>query len=398
LHDQSTPTVTTDPVFRLIARHSGTAPRLLSGARPADGPVVGVSLRHWNLTAHDASSSPNLWEVEVASALDRFADIYGARFLFLPFQGSPEQGPFSTDFSIIQRVIKGMKNAARTEIADLAAPSEMAWRIQKLDLMIAMRYHSMIMAIAQARPLIALGYSEKIANTLHDVGLADGCVELETLTANVLFERMVVLYERRRMDAPRRREIAEHQSMVALQNVIVIRDLLSDPKCGRLSPEFAENHLLGVLLRASRLEELVNSVDQQPVDIKIAAAELMVVNYPDDPDSHLRAGRALVEAFAKHDGNPQSLVRGVEYLTASLDGGGDRYWSLFFRASARYHLKDYEAALEDIDAASQARSDRDDWRSVREAIIVALERLSRNGSAAEALASPPPKECNIDVH
>lgn len=378
--------VNADPVFRLKAVDLGEDQ---AGFTAPDGPVVGVSLRHWRVE-DDASPQPSAWEAELAAALDQFIEAHDAQCVFLPFQSIASAGPFSDDVPVIERVRERMKQRARAMVSPvISSPHAMAWRIRSTDVMICMRYHSMIMAIAQERPFVALGYSEKLRNTLEDVGFDHAVVDLEGLTAKRVFTVLNEQYHSREIGKALRAEVASRSAGKSAANVAMTAAVVAQNKVGSIDGEALAELLFESVERISRFEEQA-SRDDASLDTRIFLAGLIADEDAADGDAQLAIGKLLVERCASDEARPEDAKGAAERLTAALSAGADRYWTHFYRSAARYHLGQYEGALEDVKAAAVIRPDRDDWKSIEQASTQAIARRDHPADMPESSGDRTP--------
>lgn len=354
---------TADPVFRLAPREPATP---IAEFVSAERRIV-VSLRHWNLRQHDTKGSANDWEQEVAAALDRFLAEHDSHCFFLPFQNEPELGPFSDDVPVMRRVQELMAASPRTTLLPVVtAPAEMAWYIAQSDMALCTRYHSLIMAIAQAKPVVAIGYSEKIANTLLDMKRQGVVVPLDGLTRDRLFASLHREYSGRHRQAAARQRQARRQFDIAGINVDCIRRVALANKVGKIDPNYAVSLLGSAVRRAVAMEEMITSTEpQSDAALRVRYARWLADDNPDDADAQLSLGRLLVERHSKGEGQPGDVERADQYLSKALELGADSYWTRYYRAAARLHLGRYDQALEDIGIAGRLRPDRSDWASIK---------------------------------
>lgn len=130
-------------------------PLLREWGVPLDGrPLLGVSVRAWQGTGQ--------MEAALAQGLDQFARETGAHLVFIPMQ-------FPHDIQ-----------AARPIVARLAAPATLVEapltyrQVQALvgccDLLVGMRYHSLVFAAMNGVPMLGLSYDPKNDSLLHLLG------------------------------------------------------------------------------------------------------------------------------------------------------------------------------------------------------------------------------------
>lgn len=148
--------VTADPALTLEAGSSDAATAILRGAGfLEEGPFCVVSVRNWKDLTPD-------FEKQCAAALDALSQKHGVTPVFLPMQ-------LPGDLEISRRIASQMKEKAvmleaRLDIGDVLAI------IQKAELVVGMRLHTLIYAASCAVAAIGLVYDPKVKGFLDYVG------------------------------------------------------------------------------------------------------------------------------------------------------------------------------------------------------------------------------------
>ncbi len=152
-------TLAADPAFRLEPANR---------AEPRRG-TIGVSVRPWGRGE---------WMESLAHGLDALSEQLDADIEFLPFQSSALD--HENDAAIAAGVAGQMTHKERTRVLQ-AAPTaaEMAGRFSAYDLVIGMRLHSVVFAMAARVPVIAMAYRPKVRNLMTDAGLGEYVMELD---------------------------------------------------------------------------------------------------------------------------------------------------------------------------------------------------------------------------
>jgi polysaccharide pyruvyl transferase CsaB len=167
-------TLTADPAFRLEPANR---------AEPRSG-TIGVSVRPWG---------DGEWMESLAQGLDDITELLDTDIEFLPFQNS--ELDHENDAAIAAAVAGQMRHKERTRILQPApTAAEMAGRFFGYDLVIGMRLHSVVFAMAASVPVIAVAYRPKVRNLMTDAGLGEYVVELDEAAA------LPALAERARRD------------------------------------------------------------------------------------------------------------------------------------------------------------------------------------------------------
>lgn len=137
--------LTTDPVFALYDP-------LRTKKQQIKGKIeIGISVRPWNLTYIE----------KLAAGLNKFSQNKNCRFIIFPMH----QG---TDNQISQKLLELLK--AEAELKKLPADPEKALAaFSQLDLFVGVRLHSLIFALLNQLPLLALSYDPKIEGLLSDL-------------------------------------------------------------------------------------------------------------------------------------------------------------------------------------------------------------------------------------
>jgi polysaccharide pyruvyl transferase CsaB len=184
--------VTPDPAFLL------TAP---AASLQIPRPVLGVALRNWNI---------NDWEAETAAALDEFLSRRGGAVLLLPFERS-------TDTEVANRIRSRMRLQDRAHVFDGASdPARLAGAIGACDVVLGMRYHSVLFAMRQGVPVVGLAYDPKVRRLLRAAGAEEYTIELNAIHTPDLIARIesamddAGLRSRLRSAADEMAEQAEH--------------------------------------------------------------------------------------------------------------------------------------------------------------------------------------------
>ena len=135
----------------------------------------------WRCGPGGGASSRRPGKAAVAAALDTFIERSGGTLLFVPFEKSPWTE--DDDFALASRVRRRLARADRAAIlSGLLAPQDTASLLAGCDLVLAMRLHAAIFALAGGVPTVAIGYDPKVGALLAKAGLSDS---LEPIAATL---------------------------------------------------------------------------------------------------------------------------------------------------------------------------------------------------------------------
>ena len=158
------PLVAPDPALCLPpASLEAAEDALCAAGLGSDAPRIGIVLREW----------PGVARVEhaVSEFIARAAEEWGARCLLIPFQRE-------ADLAQCVRLSSG----PRASVWDRpASPVELVALMARLDMVIAMRLHALIFAVAQAVPMVGISYDPKVAAFCEQAG--QPCLEFAEVTA-----------------------------------------------------------------------------------------------------------------------------------------------------------------------------------------------------------------------
>jgi polysaccharide pyruvyl transferase CsaB len=162
-----------DPAFLLAPVEGAALDTLLAEIGVAPGePLTGVALRPWARGA-----DPDVWEGEIRKALDHHLAETPGRLLFLPFQ--PDE-----DLAVGRRVAAALASPERAlVVASPLMPAELAGLLGRCHLVLAMRFHAALLALASGVPVAGLAYDPKVTSLLAGAGLPDLALPVERWTA-----------------------------------------------------------------------------------------------------------------------------------------------------------------------------------------------------------------------
>lgn len=149
--------VTADPVFTLEPSKEDIILDILNKEAVDNlGPLIGISLREWK-------KAEGL-EVKMASVIDEILRRYKTKVLLIPMH-YPEDLVFS------QKVMNLVEEEGVYILKDKYQVEDLMGIINKLDIIVAMRLHSLIYAATQSVPMVGLVYDPKISGMLESIGM-----------------------------------------------------------------------------------------------------------------------------------------------------------------------------------------------------------------------------------
>lgn len=208
-----TPEVGRDPAFDYLLTRGSELSRLRETDRrwierllrdSEGGPVVGVNLRPVR-HLFTAGVSPRRraeytrfvearFEEQVAEGMRRFHEVSSRapRFVFFPMNAVQFGMSDLRSAYRLQRVLRGRVDFRVWE-ADASLDGVIAL-LRRLDMVICMRFHATIFALAQQRRVIGIDYRvgtrDKVAALLDDWDQSENCCRIDQLTSEWLFRRL----------------------------------------------------------------------------------------------------------------------------------------------------------------------------------------------------------------
>jgi polysaccharide pyruvyl transferase CsaB len=151
--------LTADPVWCLAPTPPAPAVQAalepLAAGRDAEHPLIGLSLRPSTLFSDQHN---NCLLAALSAGLPA-----GARLLLLPLQRSQDE-------PVLSRFLDGWQKLGRQAVlldtSELVRPSQWLAVLAQLDLLVSMRLHALIMALASAVPSVGIAYDPKVSKLL----------------------------------------------------------------------------------------------------------------------------------------------------------------------------------------------------------------------------------------
>lgn len=229
------------------------------GIRP-DKPVLGISVRYWDL-----SVPPSDWLPSLAQAIREFLTEADAQALLLPFQVG-EEGSLTDDLQLSRSLIQTINLPDRLhllpQVPDICVMQSL---IARCDLFLGMRLHGLLMAINSHIPVVALAYDPKVNALMNLAGFSQLTCALPS-SANELSGMLKQAWLERESLSNQARQAHERLKSQADKNMEYVLQVLDS-----LPPQPDANPLQDfVIARLSQLQ----SVDTELLDEKARAQTL----------------------------------------------------------------------------------------------------------------------------
>ena len=202
--------VTADPVFTLEAVSDDRVEKILDiECIPKDKKMIGVSIRQWK-------RSKDLVAILV-KAIDYMIEKYDVNIILVPMH-------YPEDLNI-SKEIKSLTQSDCYVIEEQYSVEEIMGVINRFEIIIAMRLHSLIYAATQEVPMVGLSYDPKVDGILKSLGMRDIC-NVEDFTAADLIKSIDAVMDNRESLRERLRAQDVELKGKALSNVKMALELL----------------------------------------------------------------------------------------------------------------------------------------------------------------------------
>jgi polysaccharide pyruvyl transferase CsaB len=166
--------VTADPVLALHPVDKEIGRNILRGHNLGGAsPLIGVSAREWKDWGY--------YKQVLAQAIDKLAEEFGARIVFLPMQWPEDQE--------VARKIKSRMRCPAVLLEDEYTTSELLSLVGNLDVLIGIRLHALIFATVMHVPMVGISYDPKVDRFLETLGIRHAGtlqnITVDDLTAKV---------------------------------------------------------------------------------------------------------------------------------------------------------------------------------------------------------------------
>lgn len=349
--------VTCDPAWTLDPSPIDRSALLSRLGLEPDRPVVGLTLRHWDLVPQRLSIDPQAWEEDVAEALRRFAEETDAQLLMVASQHCPPY-IFADDVGFAERFRPRFEGIPNAIWHDDLTPEVVMGVLGVCDVSLAMRHHGAILAAGAGVPTVALAYSPKVRAAFADAGLGEWVIDLAEVTASRLHALLRKAYDdgvhvRQHLDDVRLNRRATHGRSLRLLSEIIDRPPPADRRTRAIAAKMGGwlgnigMSKFGPTARPAmeRILETAVGAAASHSDLRNAIADLAEV-FPGDSLLPFQAGMA--EVLGGDIRRAEALFAKAEVL------GFPAEWAAYWRAQALIRAEEIEAARQHLSRALEA--------------------------------------------
>lgn len=203
--------VTADPVFTLTPVNQTKIFSILKNESiPTDKALVGVAVRH-------LEDSENLI-LNVAKTIDYIIEEYNVNVILIPMH-------YPGDLDISNSILNNVNTKGCYVLSNKYNVEDIMRIIKNLEMIIAMRLHSLIYAATQGVPMIGIVYDPKIEGFLKSIDMDFMC-PVENLKYDELVKKVDFVWENRKELKEKLTVLNEKMKQEALKNTYMARKLL----------------------------------------------------------------------------------------------------------------------------------------------------------------------------
>ncbi|HFL3828643.1 TPA: polysaccharide pyruvyl transferase CsaB [Clostridioides difficile] len=203
--------VTADPVFTLEPIKEEKISQIFrEEGIPEYKPLVGVSVRSWK-------GAKNLVSI-MARAIDYIIQNYGVNVILIPMH-------YPEDLSVSKDILNKVNKEGCYILSNKYNVEDIMGVIKRLEIIVAMRLHSLIYAATQGIPMVGIVYDPKIEGFLKSIDMEHMC-SVEHIEYNQLIENIDYIWENRAELKDKLIEQNEKMRNEALKNIDMALGLL----------------------------------------------------------------------------------------------------------------------------------------------------------------------------
>jgi len=120
---------------------------------------------------------------DFAKIADYLIDKYQANIFFIPFQ-------VDADLDFMKKIQKKMKSSSAICIEEEFRPDQMLSLFEKMDLVIGMRFHSIVFAALEEKPFIAIEYDPKVRYLVNSLDISEMLINIDQLTVKTIDNKL----------------------------------------------------------------------------------------------------------------------------------------------------------------------------------------------------------------
>jgi polysaccharide pyruvyl transferase WcaK-like protein len=199
-----------------------------NGRRGGEGRVIGIGLMEY----YGQHRSPE----DAERVYQRYVEPMAVFTGWLLQQGHSVRllvGDVSYDTRVTRDVLRLLEDSgwsddsARIIQEPLASPRDLYVQLARTDMVVATRFHNVVLALMLGKPVIALSYHEKLRSLMAGVGADEYCVDAEDLDVARLIERFESLARNAELlSGSARRKTDEYRIALDEQYGYIFGDLL----------------------------------------------------------------------------------------------------------------------------------------------------------------------------
>ena len=203
--------VTADPVFTLDASPENLVNDILiKEGITKDKKFIGISIRPWK-------KADNLVEI-ISKTINYITEKYDVNIILIPMH-------YPEDLDISNRVLDNVDKSSCFIIKNQYAVEDIMGIIKELDMIVAMRLHSLIYAATQEIPMVGLVYDPKVEGILYSLEM-NHMSNVENLDYDHLIENIDYVWNNKEKLRDILKRGDEELKIKALKNVTMAMELL----------------------------------------------------------------------------------------------------------------------------------------------------------------------------
>lgn len=349
---------------------------------PASGTRVKEVLAQEGVTLRDPTivvairnrmeNDPVPWDREIVCALQAFAEAHDALILFIAFSKRRNLHE-NDDLSIIDKVRAHLGTSAKSAVLrGNLSPSEIAGVIASCDLVLSMRYHSLVLAVNGHVPCVSLVYDyndPKIIDLMKRLRLEEFQLDLVSVSSEKLLSALERAYQQRhQIQTQLTRTHAKLTKQAWVNARLAVRLIKKRRKSpSRTTAPFLQKVILQKFKQLfqmqkqtkvflSALRELVNNQE-------LATAARFLERLPEENWYYPDPEWNYLVAFCLHV-QMRDLEKALRCYNLALKHGFDEFWVRYNRGALYAELGDVEQARSDLKRAVALNPDHEGARQV----------------------------------